>query len=233
MRDYKKTKKEFTRFATNYQDISDIQKQVAKYLISKVAKNNKTILDIGCGSGNIYNHITWDLDFFYGIDFSQKMCDLHNKANNIQIKQYNFDDIKVYDYYKNKNIDIILSSSALQWSNNLDNVLKSLRCISDKIAFSIFTDMTFKKLLDRLNVKSFLSDKQSIKKQLEKYFNVKIQIKNYKKKFDSTKDLIRFIKTSGISGGIKRASVSSIKALIYENDIKELEWEVLFIYTGS
>ena len=222
-------KKEFTRFAENYQHLSTIQQKIAKELISKVSKNTKTILDIGCGNGNLYNQISWEMDSFYGIDISKKMCELHPNKENIYIKEASFDDIEIYDFYRNKNIDIIISSSSLQWSQNIENIFKTLPLISPNISLSIFTNNSLKALLDGLNLKSFLLDESYIIKLIQEKYNVITHTKTYKKSFKTTRDLLSFIKQSGISGGVKRAKISDIKKVIQENKIKEASFEVLFI----
>lgn len=226
-------KKEFTRFAKNYQSLSTIQQKIAKELISKVSKNKKTILDIGCGNGNIYNQINWQLDNFYGIDISKEMCKLHPKKDNIHIKEANFDNIEIYDFYKNKNIDIITSSSALQWSKNIENIFHTLPSISPNLSISIFTSNSLKELLDAINVKSFLFDKDYILKLIQKTYDIKISTKTYKKEFESTRDLLAFIKKSGISGGVKRANISDIKKVIRDDKIKVANFEVLFIDSNT
>jgi len=222
-------KKEFTRFAKHYQYLSNIQQKIAKELINEVDKTTKNILDIGCGNGNIYNQIDWNLSSFYGIDISKEMCKLHPKKENIFIKEANFDDIKIYDFYKNKNIDLIVSSSALQWSRNIDNVLNILPSISNNIAFSIFTNNSLNELLNELSLKSFLLDVHHIVNILKKKYKIKTYIKTYKQDFETTKELLSFIKKSGISGGDKRVNISDIKRITRENKIKSASFEVLFI----
>ena len=222
-------KKEFTRFAENYQHLSNIQQEIAKELISKVDKTTKNILDIGCGNGNIYNQINWSLSSFYGIDISKEMCKLHPKKDNIIIKEANFDDIKIYNSYKNKNIDLIISSSALQWSKNIENILQILPSISNNISFSIFTNNSLNELLNELNLKSFLPEVSHIISLIKKDYDIKTYTKTYKQDFKTTKDLLSFIKKSGISGGVKRVNISDIKRVVQENKIKVASFEVLFI----
>ena len=54
--------KEFSRQAHSYTQTNIIQKKVATHLISKIKNSPKKILDLGCGSGDIYNKIDWELD---------------------------------------------------------------------------------------------------------------------------------------------------------------------------
>ena len=222
-------KKEFTRFAKNYQFLSTIQQEIAKELISKVSKTSKNILDIGCGNGNIYNQINWQLDNFYGIDISKEMCKLHTKNKYTHIQEADFDKLEVYDFYKNKNIDIITSSSALQWSKNIENIFNILPSISPNLSISIFTNNSLKQLLDTINIKSFLFDKDYILNLIQKTYEIKISTKTYNKAFESTRDLLSFIKQSGISGGVKRANISNIKKMILDDKIKIAKFEVLFL----
>jgi malonyl-CoA O-methyltransferase len=222
-------KKEFTRFAKNYQYLSTIQQEIAKELISNISKTKKNILDIGCGNGNIYNQIKWQLNSFYGIDISQKMCKLHPQKENIYIKEANFDNIEIYNFYKNKNIDLITSSSSLQWSKNIENIFQILPSISHNISLSIFTNNSLKDLLDELSLPSFLIEKDNIINLIQKTYNIKTYTKIYTQYFKTTRDLLVFIKQSGISGGMQRTKVSNIKRIILDNKIKKASFEVLFI----
>jgi len=223
-------KKEFSRFAKGYKTLSNIQNEVTKTLIQKVKHKNDIILDIGCGYGSIYNHINWKIKYLFAIDISKDMCDLHTKALNIEVMQLDFDDKETYKLLKDKNINLILSSSALQWSNNLDNIFKNISTISPNIAISIFTNNSLQDLLNTLNIKSSLPSLEQIKSKISKYFKVSYDVKTYNKSFKSTLEMLRFIKQSGISGGIKKSNVKDIRKIINEDKIRDIEFEVCYLY---
>ena len=109
-------KNQFSKYANQYKNHNIIQQIVAKSLVRELKTKPKSILELGCGSGQVYSHISWDIDFYKAIDFSQSMCELHPKGEKIVVKCFDFDTQEFLDEIKNVAYDIVLSSSALQWS---------------------------------------------------------------------------------------------------------------------
>ena len=62
--DIKSFEKEFSKNAKNYSRYNIVQKKVAKKLISKIKNNPKNILDLGCGTGELYKLIDWNIEKF-------------------------------------------------------------------------------------------------------------------------------------------------------------------------
>ena len=123
-------KNQFSKYAKDYKNHNIIQQIVAKSLVRELKTKPKKILELGCGSGQVYNHISWDLDFYKAIDFSASMCELHPRAKNVEIKCFDFDTVEFLNEIKNDTYDIVLSSSALQWSKDLSKIIKQLSLIT-------------------------------------------------------------------------------------------------------
>jgi malonyl-CoA O-methyltransferase len=224
-------KNEFSRFAETYIDSNYIQKQVAKHLISMCKGTPKTILDLGCGGGEIYKNIHWDIDSFVGIDSSKEMCKLHPKDKKVCIFEGDFDDNNLFlDLKKDNLFDLVISSSSLQWSKNLKQLINNISMLSDNILLSIFTSSSFSIIHNELSIKSPLYSETTIIDSIKSYLSItKKQINTYKLTFNSTKELMSYIKHTGISGGIKLTNISDIVKLIKDNKIRILNFEVIYI----
>ncbi len=126
--------KEFSRFANSYGSLNLIQKNVAYELISMLDKKYyDTILDIGSGNGAIFNILLKkDISFnnFIALDFSKEMLDLHPSSSKVKKLYLDFNSIDCFN--KLSSYDLVISSSALQWSRNLDLTLREIS-IKDEI----------------------------------------------------------------------------------------------------
>jgi malonyl-CoA O-methyltransferase len=54
-------KSEFSEHANDYDGNNIIQRIVSRALVREVENNPKRILELGCGSGQVYRQIDWDL----------------------------------------------------------------------------------------------------------------------------------------------------------------------------
>ena len=226
-------KNQFSKYAKEYKNHNIIQQIVAKSLIRELIIQPKRILELGCGSGQIFNHINWEIDFYKAIDFSASMCELHPKAKNIEVKCFDFDTQEFLDEIKNDSYDIVLSSSALQWSKDLSRIVKTLSYITNEINAVLFTSNTFKTIQEITNKKSPILDENSIKEAFSKYFKCEFETIMYKLEFDNKKDLFDYIKRSGVSGGNSSLDFKDAKKLYKEYNLNYLEFEVIFVKTIS
>ncbi len=160
------------------------------------------------------------------------MCELHPKANNIEVINLNFDSEEFFNLTKNRSFDIVLSSSALQWSNDLYKLVRHLSKIAKEINAVLFTSNTFKTIQNISKNKSPILDEDSIKKAFSKYFVCEFETINYKLEFDNKKELFDYIKKSGVSGS-SELSYEKAKRLYKEYNLNYLEFEVIFVKTLS
>lgn len=225
-------KNQFSKYANEYKNHNIIQQIVAKSLVRELKFQPKRILELGCGSGQVFNHISWEVEFYKAIDASSSMCELHPKADNIEVKCLNFDTDEFINEIKNDSYDIVLSSSALQWSNNLSKIVEQLSSITKEINAVLFTSNTFKTIQKITNTKSPILDEDSIKNAFSKFFNCEFETILYKLEFDNKKGLFDYIKKSGVSGE-KSLSYSDSKKLYKEYPYNYLEFEVIFVKTIS
>ena len=224
---------EFSRFANLYDTYNIIQSQVAKKLVSLIEnKYYNQVIDIGCGSGVVYKKMIEDeiiFDRFIAVDFSQEMLNIHPTLPKIEKKCLDFNSHKSFKLLQNNKYDLLVSSSALQWSVNLDMTLRELSLIAKEYCFSFFTANTFATLHKVAGVKSPIYRVDSIKSVINKYYNFSFEIVNYRLSFDNVLEMFQYIKKSGVSGGEKQLSYKQIKEVIKEYPLDYLEFEVLFI----
>ncbi|HFU76795.1 MAG TPA: methyltransferase [Epsilonproteobacteria bacterium] len=226
--------KEFSRFAHEYNAYNVIQAEVAKRLVGKLPKKQyNCILDIGSGSGEIYKNISKNkinFDRFISLDSSVEMLGLHPVSPKIEKISADFNKFETF-----KQLDVsmdetlLLSSSALQWSKNLDFVFAQLAKKSYNAYFAIFTANTFKTLHKTAQLKSPIYPPEVLKESLEKYYNANFELKEYRLEFESVREMFHYIKKSGVSGGEKKLSYREIKELMCKYPLAYLEFEVLFV----
>ena len=226
-------KNQFSKYANEYNSHNVIQQIAAKSLIRELKSKPKRILELGCGSGQVYSCIDWELDYYKAIDFSPSMCELHPKAKNIEVKCFDFDSNEFFEDIKNDNFDLVLSSSALQWSKDLSRIIEALSNVSKEINAVLFTSNTFKKIQKITNTISPILSEDVIKEVFSKYFSCEFETIMYKLEFDNKKDLFDYIKKSGVSGGNSVLGFSNAKKLYKEYDLNYLEFEVVFVKTIS
>jgi len=228
-------KDEFSRFAHSYDSYSIIQAEVATMLVSMLPeKKYRQIIDIGCGSGEVYKNVKKQqvsFEQFMALDSSAEMLYLHPSANNIQKIHADFNLDKAFEMLilKEKEKNILLSSSALQWSKDLEFTLSSLAKKSNLALFAIFTANTFKTLHETAELNSPIYTQKVLKKNIEKYYKASFETKKYRLHFTSVREMFKYIKRSGVSGGGKRLSYKQTKHLMRYYPLDYLEFEVLFV----
>jgi malonyl-CoA O-methyltransferase len=225
--------KEFSRFATTYQQQNIIQKKVAKELIlSLKSKNYNRILDIGCGSGEVYKNLEEQNIYFHNftaIDMAEGMLDLHPKSSNITLLEGDFSKEDTFKKLQFKDYNITISSSAIQWSPNLDITLQNISKISKEINFAIFTSKTFASLHKCADIKSPIYSEEYLKSKIDKYFNAEYKSVDYKLYFDTVYEMLKYIKLSGVNGGESKLSFKQTKKLMREYPLEYLEFNVIFV----
>ncbi len=222
-------KEQFSKYASEYNSNNIIQQIVSKALVRELKIKPKKVLELGCGSGQIFKNIDFDFEYYKAIDFSQQMCDIHPKALNLDVICLDFDSDNFFDNIKDENYDLVLSSSALQWSKDLSKIVKALSDISNNISMVLFTSNTFKTIFELTNTLSPILDITCIQNAFDKFYRCEYEIIDYKLEFQNKKDLFSYIKNSGVSGETNSLSFKDAKYLYKNYDKNYLEFEVVFI----
>ena len=232
-----KAVKEFSRFADQYDNYNIIQVEVANTLVKLIPSNTySTIIDIGSGSGEVYKNIertNISFEQFIALDSSQEMLDIHPSGKNIKKICADFNVSKTFDLFTVEQNSVLFSSSALQWSKDLDFTLSRLSKKVSKAYFAIFTSSTFKTLHQVAEIKSPIYSEMDIRETISKYYGATFETHKYTLHFDSVRDMFGYIKKSGVSGGEKKLSYKQMKHLMKVYPLDYLEFEVLFVKADS
>ena len=225
----KSTKNQFSKYAKEYNSNNIIQQIISRALVRELEFQPKRVLELGCGSGQVFKNIEFDFEYYKAVDFSKEMCKEHPKAKNLDVVCLDFDSVEFQENIQNENYDIVLSSSALQWSKNLREVIKTLQKCSNQISMVLFTSNTFKTIFEITKKKSPILDIDSIKKSFDGIYRCEFEVLNYKLEFDSKKEMFDYIKNSGVGGADKPLNFKEAKKLYKEYPYSYLEFEVIFI----
>ena len=224
---------EFSRFAHQYDQYNMIQAEVASALIEKLPFSSyKNVLDIGCGSGEVFKNLERkdiSVKQFIALDSSQEMLNIHPEYANISKVCVNFNDEDFLDSFPQKDIDIIISASSLQWSTDIDFTIKKLSGLSEILHAAVFTSGTFKTLHETADIKSPIYNTETIQEIVTKHYSsVNFSLHQYSLNFKTTREMFRYIKQSGVSSGERKLSYKETKQLMREYPLDYLEFEVLF-----
>jgi malonyl-CoA O-methyltransferase len=220
---------EFGEHAKEYDAYNIIQKIVSRALVRELDFEPKRILELGCGSGQVLKNIDFAFEYYKAIDFSQSMCHLHPKAKNVEVCCFDFDSKECRDNIKEQYYDIVLSSSALQWSKDIEAIVGYLQEVSPRISFVLFTSNTFKTIFKITNQNSPILNIDTIKDACSKYYDCQFEILQYNLEFENKKKMFDYIKNSGVGGGNTTLSFKEAKKLYKEYPYNYLEFEVVFI----
>lgn len=222
---------EFSRYAAEYGSHNVIQRHVAEKLIASTEGKPSRILDLGCGNGTLYSLIDWECEHFVGVDFSEQMLEHHPKSENIELVLGNFNDPALFEKLRGEHFDRIYSASALQWAEDFESVIQSLALLNTPMSLAIFTAGTFKTLHEYAGVTPLLRESDEVISIAEQYVDAKFEVLHTTLEFDSVREMFRYIKRSGVSGGRRVLDFSQTKRLMETYPLEYLEFEVVFITT--
>jgi malonyl-CoA O-methyltransferase len=211
-----------------------IQAEVAKSLLEKLESTSyATVLDIGCGSGEVFKNLeisSLEYKTFTAFDSSENMLALHPEGADIKKVCGDFNAKDFSAILARRKYDLVLSSSALQWSADLDFTIQTIAALSSTLHAAIFTSNTFKTLHQTAKVSSPIYTAHEVQENILKYYDeASFEIHSYTLSFDSVREMFRYIKKSGVSSGEKKLSYKETKKLMKEYPLGYLEFEVLFI----
>lgn len=223
----------FSRFAHIYDHYNMIQESVAKLLVSKLEqKHYSMIMDVGCGSGAVVKNLqvqSISFEKFIAIDLSEEMLAIHPSSDRIMKCCMDFNAPEGFHVLCGREDTLVLSSSALQWSRDLDLTLSQLSKCGEKAYFAIFTAGTFKTLHECAGICSPIYSEKEMREKISKYYEASFTSQSYQLTFENTKEMFRYIQKSGVSGGKRQLGYKAMKRVMEAYPWDYLEFEVLFV----
>ena len=228
---------EFSRFAGTYSQHNLIQAKVAKKLVSMLTeKEYDSILDLGCGRGEIYRNLkARHISFRHltAMDISTEMLKLHPSEERLMKFQGDFNLSADIQSLPRPHYDLLISSSALQWSSDLDTTLPLISTLSESFYFAIFTSETFRSLHRFAGIESPIYTEAVLREKIGRYLDPAFETIRYTLAFESVYKMLRYIKESGTSGGERHMGYRQTKELLESYPHNHLEFEVLFVSPKS
>ena len=210
--DKKRVRQSFTAAAETYDELAALQRQVGLDLLSRFELNltNKTVLDIGCGTGFLTQELMQSTfnQKMIAVDIAFSMLEVSRsklkEQNNVQ---YICADAEYLPLSKHS-VDLIVSNLALQWCQNLTQVFggfKHVLKLQGQIVFSTFGPATLKELKqawsevdDHKHVNEFYTvDELSVFLQHAGFDNIQIETKQYLSNYQAVIELMRELKGIG------------------------------------
>lgn len=204
-----------------YDDNACIQKKVAKKLKSFLDKSKYSkILELGCGTGIFTKELIKDITIekLYLNDY----FDTQKYLENINYFKFMNKDMTLIDYELLGKMDLIVSSSAFQWIENLENLISKLSNMTNELVFSIYLKENMIEIQKHFNIGLKYWNSKDLKEMLNRYF---ISVEYFEEvhvlSFENSRELLRHIKNTGVTG-IGKSSYSQIKSF----SSKELTYHV-------
>jgi malonyl-CoA O-methyltransferase len=226
-------KNQFSKNANAYDNHNIIQNRVVKKLLEKITESPQYILDIGCGSGAIYKSMTWHPKKFVAVDFAKEMLEMHPKSENTELYRVDFNGKECFQNFNRYRFDRIVSASALQWGDDLDDIFHQISLLNAPVSLAIFTSNTFKTLLQTASIPSLLRSKDTLIELSQKYFDAEYETLEYSLEFASVRDMFQYMKKSGVGGGRNLLSIGQMRELMHNYPLNYLEFEVILIHEKS
>lgn len=236
----------FSRYAFNYDFNSDVQQKVATDLVQKIDGKYSKIMDVGCGTGYLTEKVFEKTGAeSFGIDISEGMV----RAATLKRPCFDFINISAEEsLFKFSGVDLIVSSFALHWLDNLiDFLLSAIQATSVAFSFPVLgslkeLDSSFADAYSYLgepcisHLISFPDSNVLAEKLLKHDDNIKISYKDYSVNYKSPLDALKAIKNIGGNYSQHHLSVGLAKKLFSHLSIKDdsffVTWKIMTIVSS-
>lgn len=209
-----------------YDDNALVQKIVSKELIEFILQNSSDNsyflgLEIGCGTGIFTSYIKNSLKIQKLI--LNDLFDTKKYLENISYSEFllgNIENIEI------PTVEIILSSSVLQWIDDLENLILKISQKTNKFSFSIYVTGNLSEIKEHFNISLPYKSAIEIENILKLYFKVvKFYTKSYSYKFDTPLKALKHLKNTGVTG-FAEVSFSKLRTFTENN----LTYKVAYFY---
>ncbi|MVF14618.1 malonyl-ACP O-methyltransferase BioC [Ketobacter sp. MCCC 1A13808] len=204
--------KSFSRAATRYDSVAHVQRQVGEAMLSLLEKQGKyyqNALDIGCGTGALTRALSPYADSLTALDIAPGMLAVaQQRDQDKRISRFVCGDAEQLPF-PSQCFDLVFSSFALQWCDNLFQVVTDIRALlkpQGRFLFSLPVDGTLCELKQswaqaegrHSHVNSFLPvDQVRLALQQSEFNMVAFQERTDQVFYKSVRELTRELKTLG------------------------------------
>lgn len=192
----------FDAQAKTYQSSAIAQRIFIQKLLDKLPKKHyKLIVELGCGGGELFLELQErgiGFERFLGCDSSESMLKRFALSCGVELFCQDFDEF-LHSY--EGEFDLLLSSSALQWSHSLPQTLSLIAKKSSFVALSVMSSSSLKSLHTFLGTCSPLLTSEEIKELLKERFEGEIFISRVELEFATPKEVLEHLRKSGVLGG--------------------------------
>jgi malonyl-CoA O-methyltransferase len=157
------------------------------------------------------------------------MLQKHNTGDEVETICDSFDSEELWKNLQSRDIDLLFSSSAFQWSRDLKALFQRLYELNRGFSIALFSSETFKELHEQFGISSPLYSSSEIETFTEIFRSVDVSSREYSLQFNSSRELLQYIRNSGVSGGLNRVPIEVLRNFIREDRLKKLSFKVVFI----
>lgn len=192
----------FDTQAQTYHHSAIAQRIFIKKLLSRLDRTHYTLIaELGCGGGEVFEELAKNqvsFEQFLACDISQSMLKTFPAHSKVKLFCQDFDDFLLRSEVS---FDLLLSSSALQWSHSLKKTLSLIAQKTHFVALSIMSASSLKSLHSFLNTTSPLPTSQEIEEFLQECFDGELYRSRVELEFSTPKESLAHLKKSGVLGG--------------------------------
>lgn len=205
----------FTKALPTYDETVIIQPKIIEQLVEYIKDikiyNYERILEIGAGTGMLTNkllEIFSPKDFFIN-DICKDVIPFYKNIENTAGTNINFLIGDAEEIVFPNNIDLIISSSTVQWFENLDFFLQ--KCYESlnsngTLILTSFGEKNFKEIKEITQTGLNYFSKNNLEEKISKYFDILLLIeKEHVVPFDSPNDILLHCKKTGVSASNTKA----------------------------
>ena len=241
----------FSRAAHSYDQYAHVPRQAADWLMASLHQEPATILDIGCGTGNLTRLL---VDKFpqariASIDFAEAMVEqARDKMRGSQ--NVTFQCIDGEDFIKNttEKYDLVISNATLQWFTDLPKTFHHLGRVLSKdgsVILSLFGPRSFHELATamrevvspevKLPAESFCSARDAESLAREVFSTVESTTQIIEREYTTFFDILDHIKKTGTGGyhekvpHLSRSVLKSLEQWFAERDGYAISYEITLL----
>jgi malonyl-ACP O-methyltransferase BioC len=190
----------FAKYLDSYNDNAKVQKRMAERLVTFISnKQPQKILEIGCGTGFltrlVNEHCTFET--YRTIDIVSE-CEKYIEEINPNII-FVADDVEDFIKNNNEKYDLIISNASLQWVEDFENVintLKSFLATNGELIFSTFGKENFREIY---NILGTSLNYYSLKELADMFPDSEIIPEIHILAFEDAKEVLRHLQNTGVN----------------------------------